>query len=254
MNFTHAIVRTPGQSIISGLSASGRDVPDYPTACEQHRCYIQALEACGLSVHIHAAEEAWPDSTFVEDVAVLTPDCAIITAPGAESRRGEVAAITPVLESYYSDIHRISPPGTLEGGDIMRVGSHYYIGVSNRTNQSGAKQLIAILERYGMSGSMVAVPNLLHLKTGVTQVAEKTLIAVAAFADLPPFRNFNILTVPAAEQGAANCLALNGKIIMPAGFPQTRIMLNKLGSEVIEVDISEFAKIDGGLTCLSLRS
>ncbi|MCF6265893.1 MAG: arginine deiminase family protein [Desulfuromusa sp.] len=168
MNFTQAIVRKPGQSIISGLSASGWDVPDYPTACEQHRCYIQALEACGLSVHILPAEEAWPDSTFVEDVAVLTPHCAIITAPGTESRRGEVAAIAPVLESYYTDIHRISPPGTLEGGDIMQVGSHYYIGVSNRTNQSGAEQLIAILEKYGMSGSMVTVPNLLHLKTGVT--------------------------------------------------------------------------------------
>ena len=104
MKFTHAIVRTPGHSIISGLSESGRDVPHYPTACQQHRCYVQALEACGLSVHILPAKEAWPDSTFVEDVAVLTPDCAIITAPGAESRRGEIVAITPALEGYYSDI------------------------------------------------------------------------------------------------------------------------------------------------------
>lgn len=253
MIFTQAIVRSPGQSIISGLSESGRDVPNYQTAREQHRRYVQALEACGLSVHTLTAEENWPDSTFVEDVAVLTPHCTIITAPGAESRQREVDAITPVLDSYYSDIYRISTPGTLEGGDVMRIGSHYYIGLSNRTNEAGAKQLIAILEKYGMSGSIVAVPNLLHLKTGITQVAENTLIAVAEFATLQAFCDFSILTVDPEEQGAANCIAINGKILMSAGFPRARKLLETVNSEVIEVDISEFSKIDGGLTCLSLR-
>ena len=117
----------------------------------------------------------------------------------------------------------------------------------------GVEQLIAILEKYGMSGSIVSVASLLHLKTCVTQVAEETLIAIADFADHPAFRNFNILIVTPEEQGTANCIAINGKILMPAGFPQARKMLDKINSEVIEIDISEFAKIDGGLTCLSLR-
>ncbi len=253
MKNTHAIVRLPGKSIVSGLSSSKQSVPVYEKALEQHHQYVAALKKCDLRVHILEAIEAYPDSTFVEDVAVLTPHCAILTNPGAESRKGEVAAINQALEQHFLQIEQIDPPGILEGGDVMQVGSHYYIGLSDRTNSSGAQQLINILEKYGMTGSTIPVKNFLHLKTGVTWVSDNTLLAATGVFHHNEFRKFHIIPVPDGEQGAANCIAINDKIMMPAGFPQTRKLLDQLGSEIIEVDISEFAKIDGGLTCLSLR-
>ena len=253
MKNTHAIVRLPGKSIVSGLSSSKQPVPVYEKALEQHHQYVAALKKCGLRVHTLDAIEAYPDSTFVEDVAVLTPHGAILTNPGAESRKGEVAAINQALGQYFQQIEQIDPPGILEGGDVMRVGSHYYIGLSDRTNSSGAQQLISVLEKYGMTGSTIPVKNFLHLKTGVTWVSSNTLLASNGIIPSGKFRKFHIIPVPEGEQGAANCIAINDKIMMPAGFPQTRKLLDQLGSEIIEVDISEFAKIDGGLTCLSLR-
>ena len=253
MVFNQAIVRRPGHSIASGLSSTGQDAPIYEKTLEQHHLYVAALEKCGLNIKILEADEAYPDSTFVEDVAVVTPHCAILTALGAASRKGEVVPILPTLECYYPQIERIRPPGTLEGGDVMQVGSHSYIGLSNRTNNAGAQQLITLLEKHGMTGSTLPVKNFLHLKTGVTWVGENTLVAAGEFLTCPEFQDFNIIPVSPEEQGVANCISINGKIIMPAGFPQTSKLLNQFASEVIEVNISEFAKLDGGLTCLSLR-
>lgn len=253
MIFTQAIVRRPGQSIVSGLSNSGQEAPAYEKTLLQHHRYCAALEQCGLDVQVLEAEEAYPDSTFVEDVAVLTPHCAILASPGAESRKKEVAVIQQLLEYLYPQVERIDAPGTLEGGDVMQIGGHYYIGQSNRTNHTGAQQLIDILAKYGMPGSIIPVSNFLHLKTGVTWVGENTLVAADEFISHPKFQSFNIIPTLPEERGAANCISINDKIIMPAGFPRMRELLDQVGSEVIEVDISEFAKIDGGLTCLSLR-
>lgn len=135
----------------------------------------------------------------------------------------------------------------------MQIGSHYCIGLSNRTNEAGAQQLITILEKHGMTGSVVPVNNYLHLKTGVSWIGNSTLVAAGRFIDHPAFKEFDIIPVDPEEQGTANCIFINGKIIMPAGFPRTRTMLSQLEPEVIEVDISEYAKIDGGQTCLPLR-
>ena len=253
MTFTRAIVRRPGQSIISGLSESSLEIPIYEKALAQHDYYVKALKKCGLDVVILDAIEEYPDSTFVEDVAVLTPGCAIVTAPGAESRAGEIQEVKSTLENFFPCIERITPPGTLEGGDIMQIGAHYYIGLSGRTNGDGARQLINILEKYGMTGSAISVHNFLHLKTGVTWIGQNTLIAERGFVTSSDLKNFNMLQVAAGEAGAANCIYLAGKIIMSAGFPKTKKLLGETGPEVIEVDITEFAKIDGGLTCLSLR-
>ncbi|MCK5826039.1 MAG: hypothetical protein KAG93_03330 [Desulfuromusa sp.] len=253
MKVTRAIVRRPGRSIVSGLSSSGKTVPAYEKVLEQHHQYVAALEKCGLRVQILEAIEAHPDSTFVEDVAVLTPHCAILTAPGAVTRRDEVATIRPILEQHFPQIETIEEPGTLEGGDIMQIGHHCYIGLSNRTNRSGAQQLIDFLKKYRMTGSTVPVKNFLHLKTGVVWIGGSILIAANGAIPQGEFQNFETISVPADEPGAANCIAINDKIMMPAGFPQTRQLLDQVGSEIIEVDISEFAKIDGGLTCLSLR-
>lgn len=253
MKFTKAIVRQPGCSIVSGLSGSVRELPVYEKALEQHGDYLKTLNKCGLDVVTLDAAEAYPDSTFVEDVAVLTTECAIITAPGAESRAGETQEIRTTLESFFPCIEQIEPSGTLEGGDVMQIGTHFYIGLSDRTNEEGARQLIQILEKYGMTGSTIPVHNFLHLKTGVTWVGNNTLVADSGFITPPELKGFSIIQVEADEGGAANCVFLNDRIIMSAGFPKTKKRLCDTGYEVIEVDISEFAKIDGGLTCLSLR-
>ena len=153
--FTRAIVKTPGKSMVKGLTTANAGLPDHAKALEQHHAYIQALESCGLQVRTLPADENYPDSTFIEDVALLSNKCAIVTNPGVNSRQGETAAITPVLADYYANIESLESPGTLEAGDVMMTGSHFYIGLSERTNQAGARQLIEILQRYGKTGSMV---------------------------------------------------------------------------------------------------
>ena len=253
LRFRRAIVRRPGRSVVSGLSKSSHTTPVYEKALEQHDQYVKALKRCGLDVVILDASEKFPDSTFVEDVAVLTPECAIITAPGAKTRAGEIQEISTTLSSFFSHIEQITPPGTLEGGDVMQVGSHYYVGLSERTNGEGARQLIGILDKYGMTGSTIPVHNFLHLKTGVTWIGNNTLVSACGFTVSPEFKNFRFIQVVEGEDKAANCIDLGDEILMPAGFPKTNKLLCGAGFSVVEVDISEFAKIDGGLTCLSLR-
>lgn len=253
MHYTQAIVRRPGRSLVAGLTSGGGTAPHYERALEQHDGYVRALERCGLQVHQLAADEAFPDSTFVEDVAVVTSRCAILTAPGAPSRTGEVAAIRPVLARHHAQIHAIDAGAALDGGDVMQIGSHFYIGLSQRTDPAGARQLIGILEDYGMSGTTLSVNGFLHLKTGVTWLGDNTLIAAQAFIGHPQLAGFELIPVAPQEQGAANCLLINNHILMPAGYPRARKQIARLGREIIEIDISEFAKLDGGLTCLSLR-
>lgn len=251
--FTKAIVRTPGRSMISGITNANLGAPDYQKALEQHRQYSTALETCGLEVQVLDADEVYPDSTFVEDTAVLTPHCAVVTRPAAPSRAGETESIRPVLGRFYSEIEQIEPPGTLDGGDVMQIKNHFYIGLSDRTNLAGAEQLIAILGRYGLTGSIVPVTEFLHLKTGVTWVGGNRLLASGEFVVRPEFSEFAILPVDGDHAGAANCIRINDTILMPAGYPLIQQQLAALGVPIIEVDISEFAKLDGGLTCLSLR-
>jgi dimethylargininase len=251
--FTQAIVRTPGRSLVSGLTNAGLGPPDYARALIQHRQYIAALQSCGLEVLILDADEAFPDSAFIEDAALLTPHCAVMTRPAAPSRRGETIGLRPVLERFYPRIEEITAPGTLDGGDVMQVGQHFYIGLSTRTNRDGARQLIKMLAACGLSASTVPVTQCLHLKTGVTCVTEQTLLATGEFVARPEFSTYTILPVAPGQAGAANCIAINGRVLMPAGFPQVRQQLSAQGLQILEVDISEYAKLDGGLTCLSLR-
>ncbi len=251
--FSNAIARKPCHCLIHGLTTSNLGLPNYEKAIEQHQAYIKALEVCGLKVLVLEADENFPDSTFVEDTALLTPHCAIITNPGAPTRKGETHDIKKVVSRFYSVIEQIKDPGTVEGGDIMRVGSHYYIGLSGRTNQKGAHQVIEILNKYGMSGSMVKVEKVLHLKTGTTYLENDNLLVSGEFLDRLELDQLNRIVIPEDESYAANCIYINGKVIMPAGFPITKQKILDLGYTVIETDMSEFQKLDGGLTCLSLR-
>ena len=197
--------------------------------------------------------EEYPDSIFVEDTALLTADCAIITNPGAPSRKGEIAEVKAVLGRYYAHIEEVKAPGTVEGGDIMMVGSHFYIGLSDRTNLNGAKQVITFLEKYGMSGSIIELEEVLHLKTGVVYVEENNLVAAGEFLGRAEFQSFNIIAVDDDESYAANCIWVNGKILIPKGYPKAKNNIERAGYSTIEIDVSEFRKLDGGLSCLSLR-
>jgi dimethylargininase len=251
--FEHAIVRTPCRALVDGISSANLGKPIYEKALEQHDAYVRVLQACGVAVTILAPDEVFPDSVFVEDPALCTPHCAIVTRPGAASRRGEAALLAPVLTCFYRHLEHIVAPGTLDGGDVMTVGGHCYIGRSNRTNEPGARQLIAILEKYGMTGSIVRLKEVLHLKTGLAYLEHRNLLAVGEFVTDPVFQSFNIIEVRDEHSYAANCIWVNGSVVVPLGYRSIREKIAALGYEVLEVDTSEFRKLDGGLSCLSLR-
>jgi dimethylargininase len=251
--FLNAIVRKPGKSIIHGLTTSKLGVPDYRRALAQHQSYIDALEACGLEVLILEANESFPDSTFVEDTALLTPRCAIMMNPGVPSRKGEILDIGKAVSQYYPVIEKVDAPGTVEAGDIMMVGRHFYIGLSERTNEDGANQVIKILKKYGMSGSTVTLEKVLHLKTGLSYLENNNLVVCGEFAAKRAFKKFNRIEIPNNESYAANCVWINDKVIMPAGYPVAKQKISDQGYAIIETDVSEFQKLDGGLSCLSLR-
>ena len=251
--FTHAITRQPCKAMIDGISTAGLGPPDYELACSQHAGYVAALEACGLVVSVLPADQEYPDSTFVEDTAVMLPGAAILTRPGAVSRRGEVLQIRPTLEALVGDISIIQSPGTLEGGDVMMVGTHFYIGLSDRTNEAGARQMITIVEKCGLTGSMVALEEMLHLKSGVSYIESGNLLAYGEFIGKPEFKQFDTLKISESEAYAANSLWLNGTVLVPQGYPDTAIAIESRGYTVRMLNVSEFQKLDGGLSCLSLR-
>ena len=252
--FTSAIVRTPAKSIVEGLTESkALGAPNYEQAIIQHQSYIDSLKMCGLDVTVLEPCEEYPDSTFLEDVALITPSCAIITRPGAYSRRGEVKEIESVLRNRFNNVKVIEAPGTLEGGDVMMVGNHYYIGLSNRTNLEGAKQIIEILNKYGMSGSTISLNKMLHLKTGLSFLENNNLIVCGEFINDSRFDQYNSIEIPESESYAANCIWVNEFVIIPLGYPITKEKIRNAGYTVLETDVSEFKKLDGGLSCLSLR-
>ena len=251
--FTKAIVRTPCKNITKGITSAHLGLPDYSTTLEQHQNYVEALKKYGLEVIIMEADKNYPDSTFIEDTALLTPFCAIIMRPGVKSRIGETESVTEFLKDYYEKIEIIPEFGTIEAGDIMMVGNHYYIGISERTNEAGAHQLISILTKYGMSGSKVKLNDVLHLKTGLAYLENNNLVITGEFLNHEEFKKFNQIKIDVDESYAANCIWVNDTVILPAGFPKTKKVIGQAGYITSDVDVSEFRKLDGGLSCLSLR-
>ncbi len=253
IRFSQAVVKKPARSMVKGISSQPAVKPDYRRAKKQHQAYIQALKSCGLEITELEAEEEYPDSVFVEDPAITTEKMAVITRPGAESRRGEVAAIRSALEDYFDNIEELNPPATLDGGDILQVENTFYLGLSQRTNPAGAWQLKAILEDYGYSAVPLEIPeDMLHLKSGVSYLGDRVLLLSEKLAEVAEFQNFKQLIVPAGEEYAANSLRINDRVLIPAGCPETRKMIAEF-HPVITLEIEEFSKLDGGLSCLSLR-
>jgi len=254
--FKTAIVRPPGANFADGLTTAGLGAPDYALAIQQHAAYCRALRACGLELAALEPDQSFPDGTFVEDVAVLTSSQAILTNPGAESRKGEVDLISAVLARYYPAVHRITPPGILDGGDVCDAGGRFFIGLSERTNLEGARQLAGFLAQEGCTASFIPVwgiPGILHLKSGIASLGEKNLVAVDAFADHPDFAGYHVVRVPPQETYAANCIRVNDWVLIPQGYPRLQKAVQDLGYAVIPLAMTEFEKMDGGLSCLSLR-
>jgi dimethylargininase len=254
--FNQAIVRQPSKNFAKGLTTFQGPPPNYETVLEQHEAYCAALERCGLKLTRLEADQAHPDSTFVEDVAVLTRDAAVLTRPGAKTRAGEVEAIGEPLKKFFQSIHEITAPGTLDGGDICEAGNHFFIGISRRTNESGAQQLAAFLAQSGYSSSLVdvrAMTSILHLKSGIACIEKRQLVVMEEMAERPEFRGYDLIRVAPDETYAANSVRVNEYVLIPAGFPKLAAELTQRGFQLLPLDVSEFRKMDGGLSCLSLR-
>lgn len=253
MSFKNVIVKRPCPSMVDGITSAHLGKPDYELALKQHDNYIEALKKCGVEVTVLEADNAFPDSCFVEDTAVLTKNVAIISNPGAKSRNGEIVKMEETIKKFYTNIEHIKAPGTLDGGDVMMVGDHFYIGKSDRTNDEGCRQFIEILERNGHTGTQVPLTEVLHLKTGVNYLENNNMLVAGEFITNPMFSKYNHVVVPESEAYGANCIWVNDTVIVPEGYPTVQKEVEKLGYKVLVVDTSEYRKLDGGLSCLSLR-
>lgn len=254
--FNNVIVRRPCKAVCDGItSAPELGQPIYEKALEQHDKYIEALKKCGVEVTVLEADERYPDSCFVEDPALITRKCAIITNPGAASRNGEKNEIIGAVKKFFPEdkIEYIKDPGTLEGGDVMMVGDTFYVGLSARTNAEGIRQLTEILNKYGLECVQVPLEKVLHLKTGVNYIENNNMLVSGEFIEKPEFQKYNKIVIPEEEAYAANCIWVNDTVIVPEGYPAVLKAVQDAGYKTLVVDTSEFRKIDGGLSCLSLR-
>lgn len=255
-NFTRAIVRPPGKNFSDGLTSVDLGKPDFSTALKQHDNYCEALRECGLEVLTLLPSVQYPDSTFVEDTVVLTKRVAILTNPGAESRAGEVELIKDEVSLSFGEVRSIESPGTLDGGDICEAGDHFFIGISARTNEEGARQLAGILTEFGYTSEFVDVrkiQSILHLKSGLSYIGDNRLVVINELGGEACFENYELIEVSREESYAANCVRVNEFVLVAEGFPEFAEQLATRNIKTISLDMSEFQKMDGGLSCLSLR-
>jgi dimethylargininase len=252
LRFTNAIVRPPSASIADGISSVSLGKPDYQLALKQHANYVQTLKNLGLNVVELPALNDFPDSTFVEDVALCAPKCGILTNPGAASRNAEKLEMETPLRSFYETVEKITE-GTVDAGDIMMVGNHFYIGISARSDEAGANNMISILEKHGLTGSSVPLKDMLHLKTGLSYLENNVLLVSGEFINHSTFQSFDTIVVEEDEAYGANSLWINGTVLVPAHCTKTLANIEAKGYPTIALEMTEFEKIDGGLSCLSLR-
>lgn len=253
--FRHAITRKPGQSIVDGLRAEDTGTPDLGQMLADHAAYVAALRSTGAEVVELPPLAAYPDSVFVEDTMLCLPKLAIAMRPGAPTRQGEVAEMRPAIQGFYGDdIREVTAPATIEGGDILVTGREILVGLSARTNREGVAQLTDIVGEYGYSLRLVEVPDgVLHFKTDCGLLDPETILSTRRLAISDCFKGYRVLHVADQEEAASNCIRFNNLVIMGAGFPRTAEMLDQAGYEVVQINNSECAKLDGGMSCLSLR-
>ena len=256
MVYTHAIVRPPASTFADGLTSSDEGPPDIGMALDQHLAYCRALEECGLEITELPADPKYPDSCFVEDTAIVTAQGAIATRPGAPSRSGEVDSVVAALRRYYREVAQIFAPGTLDGGDVCEADGHFLIGLSSRTNEQGARQLARLLADMQFTSSIVDIrgsKTLLHLKTGLSYLGDGRLVITHDVPRVPAFSRYEQIPVLPEERYAANCVRINDRLLIAAGYPKITGMLIARRYNILPVEMSEFRKLDGGLSCLSLR-
>jgi dimethylargininase len=246
--FTRPVPRSIAQCELTHLQ---REPIDYERASRQHAEYEAALRSLGCEVVRLAGRDDYPDCVFIEDTAVVLDHCAVVTRPGAESRRGETEGVAKAL-SRYRQVTTIDAPGTLDGGDVLRVGLRVFVGLSSRTNEEGARQLARAIEPHGYTVRTVPVEKCLHLKTAVSALDDKRVLLDPALLDADLLDGVAKVEIDPAEPMAANVLALKKTVLCAAGAPRTRRRLEKQGFQVTPVDASELAKAEGGLTCCSL--
>ena len=252
--FTDALVRTPARSVTEGLRAVDSGAPDPDALAREHARYRAALEAAGLAVHVLPPLEDFPDSVFVEDPVLCLGRCVVLLRPGAPSRLGETAAIEPELAPLFSARARIDAPGFVDGGDLLLTERELVIGLSQRTDVEGARQLADIAAGQGLSARQVVAPaGVLHLKSACAVLDAETLLVTKALAESGVFSGYRCLVVPAGEDYAANAVRVNDVVLLAEGYPATAEMLVQAGYRVVALPTAEVRKLDAGLSCMSLR-
>jgi dimethylargininase len=250
--FKYAITRIPAHTFSRGITTANMGKPSYQEVTRQHRAYTETLQSIGLKVIKLDPLPQYPDAHFVEDTAVVTSEMAIITNPGAPSRQGEEKTIAKAL-APYRPIERIQSPGTVDGGDVLMIDNHFLVGISERTNQKGFNQMARILQDRGNTLTDIPVRAGLHFKSSVNYVGKNTVIVTQDFAEHRALEPYDKIVLDQKESYAANTLWINDHLLVPGGFPNTKAKLEALRMPIIELDVSEMQKMDGGLTCLSIR-
>ena len=252
--FTHAITRTPPASAVDGLRAEDVGNPDVALMMAHHDAYVHALKQAGLEVRVVDALEDFPDSLFVEDTALCLQEGAIVLRPGAPTRFGESLAMTPHLEEVYTEVRTLEGPGFIEGGDILTTESEILVGKSGRTNSQGIEELRRPVADWGYTVREVTTPpGVLHFKSDCSLLDGSTILSTPRLSRSGCFEGYTVIDVAEGEEPAANSIRVNDVVFMPRGFPVTAERVREAGFVVIELDNSECQKIDGGLSCLSLR-
>ena len=252
--FTHAITRFPAASAVDGLRAEDVGAPDIDLFRRHHADYVDALRSTGAEVIELPGLEAYPDSCFIEDAALCLPEGAVLTRPGAPSRLGEAAEMAPHLKALYDDVRVIEGPGFLEAGDVLTTEHEILVGLSARTDQAGADELAALVADWGWTVRVVLTPqDVLHFKTDCSLLDDRTILATERLARSGCFEGYDVIFTAQGEEASANAIRFNDLVIFPAGFPKTAARLREAGYQVREVGNSEAAKLDGGMSCLSLR-
>lgn len=252
-DFTHAIVRRPARSVVRGLRAGGGPDPTFAGVADEHAAYAAALVAAGVAVTVLPPLEAFPDSIFVEDAALVFPEGAILLRPGARSRAGEVAAIAPALEDKFDTVLALDE-GFADGGDILATPERVLIGLSARTDKTGAGALTRLLAQFGRRAQIAETPaDVLHFKADCALIDEETVLTTPRLSRTGVFKGFREILTPAGEDAAANALRVNGALFVGAAFRRTIDTLARAGFEVAPLAVDEIGRLDAGLSCLSLR-
>lgn len=252
-DFTSALVRRPGASVVAGLRAGGGPDPSLAGVLTEHAHYVAALCEAGLAVTELPPLEDFPDAIFVEDPALVFPDAAILLRPGAPSRIGEADYLRAELAARFP-VMLEQTAGYADGGDVLVMGTRVFIGLSARTDREGAKALAALLDQTGRNAVIAETPSeVLHLKTASSIVDEETILATAPLAASGIFADYRVLVVPEGDDGGANVLRVNDTILIGEGYPRTADLLAGCSAKVRLLANAEIAKIDAGFTCMSLR-